>query len=1343
MKLAHRMWWAAAAWTLVVAATTAVVIRYELDDHRQQALDTAGHRLNSISESLTTTFQQLSALPRALGREESLRNFVRHTPVPDSASLTEADRPRMRDLLMTLPGVRQMSQTLKDTTQDFNLNEILLFDRYGTDLADSSFDTSANAIGGNYKTRSYFTDALDHGVGVQFAVGRVSRIPGFYFAGRIDDEAGQTLGVLVIKQEPKAMARLFDDDKRPTFVTDAAGVVIMGNQVEWVLKHAPLRGPLALPEATQLKVYHSAVPALPWTLSTLSVDGHEVTQVRIGEKRYLAQQRTLMGDAYTAWVLSPLESEQALLGGWAAAGALALVLGYWSLAMLVQREGRMATLRKGQQDLSDMAHALPLAVFRYEQAPDGKGSFTFLSKTVDKVLGQSPEALLADPQLPWRLAGRGEDHPPTRPLEMSIEIEGRTRWLRCLSMPSRHPDGSITYNGYWLDITEQKEQVTQSQAVFRSAPNAYLFFDAEMGIQRANPAATRIFDAPSEQALLGLKPWLPPMSAPLQSDGSSAQELARTFINQVVDTRQSATFEWQHATLDGRSFAAEVVLIPFMSDGLQQFCAVIQDITPRKQAEAFMLAAQQAAEAATQAKSRFLANMSHEIRTPMNAIMGMTHLALMDEMPARSRNYVEKAHRAAGSLLQILNDILDVSKIESGKLTLEDTEFQLEAVVASMADVLGVRAEEKALELLFTAEPDIPTSLVGDPMRLGQVLVNLGTNAIKFTGKGEVIIGCEVHERQADALTLHFWVKDCGIGMSREQLDRLFEPFMQGDSSTTRQYGGTGLGLAICHQLVQLMGGRIWAESQEGKGSTFHFTARFGLQAQAPNAGSQRRALLADELRDRRMLLVDDNPAAREVLSDMARRLGLNVEVADSGPTALRRMEQAAFEGKPHHLLLTDWKMPGMDGIEFAKRALELPPEQRPCVLLVTAFARDEALKAAEGVPLAGVLNKPVTPSTLLDTIGRALGQDTPAPPVVRSGAKALEKAQRHLAGARVLLVEDQPMNLELATDLLLRAGLSVVAAHDGQQALQLLEHDAQFDGVLMDCQMPVMDGYEAAQRIRSSDQWRHLPIIAMTASAMAADRERVLASGMDDHITKPLDLMQMFTIMARWITPRHRSASPLEDDAPADALPRTLTLDTADGLNRCMGNLDLYRRLLKGFAKTQAKVGDELGVAAQGEQWPQVYSLAHSLKGLSGNIGAHDLADLADTLEQASHREDGDAVQTVVPQVQALLRDVVRDIGVLTQNNGTPPPSEPGPSEATLRPWWGRLSRLMPQHEAEARDVMDEMLGQMPGIRRWPVAVAMREALQRYDFDEATQLFGQWQQAVQEGEGLSEAPPA
>ncbi len=1330
MKLRQRLWWAAGAWTVIVSVGVALATHHELQQYRTQSLEAAGHRLDSLRDSLSVTFQQLSALPRALGREPSLKQYLRHVQVPDSATLTEADRTRVKASLMARAEVRQMSQSLKETMRDFNLNQILLFDRYGTDIADSFYDTPLSAMGGNYKTRRYFTDALDHGEGSQFAVGRVTRIPGFYFAGRIDDE-GQTLGALIIKQEPAAMARLFDDDQRAIFVTDSAGVVVMGNRPAWILHHAPLRGPMALSEAAQNKTYHGKVPPLPWGMNTQRVKQLDVMQVHIDGVNHLAQQSPLLGDAYTAWVLTPLQSESSIVWRWVSVGALALVAGYWLLGLMVQRQRRINTLQQAQQDLHDMAQALPLAVFRYEQAANGSGHFAFLSDNAATLLGHPLSALRDNPQLAWRLGGSDDSSPPTRPMERPLDIDGRTRWLRCLSTPTRHADGRITFNGYWLDITEQKEQVTRSQAVFRSAPNAYMFFDADLGIQRANPAAVKMFQAGSEQALLGLKPWQPPMSSALQADGQEGHLLAERLIRQVTESGQSATFEWQHATLAGTPFASEVVLIPFMSDGLQQYCVVVQDISTRKQAEAYMLAAQQAAEAATQAKSRFLANMSHEIRTPMNAILGMTHLALMDEMPARARNYVDKAHRAAGNLLQILNDILDVSKIESGKLTLEETEFQLEHVISQMAEVLGVRAEEKRLELLFTAEPDIPTALIGDPMRLGQVLINLGTNAIKFTAKGEVIIGCEVKGRGTDQVTLHFWVKDTGIGMNPEQLAQLFQPFTQADNSTTRQYGGTGLGLAICRQLVQLMQGEIWAESQPGQGSTLHFTATFGMQA----SGSPRRALLAQELRHKRLLLVDDNPSAREVLGDMARRLGLDVDVADSGATALRRMEQAVFEGRPHHLLMTDWQMPGMDGIEFARRALSLPPEERPCVLLVTAFARDEALKAAEGVGLAGVLNKPVTPSTLLDTIGRALGQDQPALHVVRQSGQVLEEAQRRLAGARVLLVEDQPMNMELACDLLQRAGLQVVTAQHGQEALDILAHDPDFDGVLMDCQMPVMDGYEAARQMRANAAWRALPIIAMTASAMAADRDRVLEAGMDDHITKPLDLSQMFTIMARWITPRRPALPPTAPTDTAPAMPHMTSLNVVDGLNRCMGNLDLYRRLLKGFAKTQAHVDDELTQALAQGQWQHLFSLAHSLKGLGGNIGAQSLASAAEALEHLT-RDPSDTLDntTLAPSVQTVIDELRRTLNDVRQQVQVPtgqPPSEPPPSRDALMPRLHTLRRLMQQHEAQARTVMDELLTDWPGVAHWPASAEMRQALQHYDFDDALAALDRWEQAL------------
>ncbi|TBO28370.1 response regulator [Aquabacterium lacunae] len=1331
MNLRRRLWLAATLWTVVVVVGTGVAYRVDQQHARHQALEVGGHRLDSLRDSLNVTFQQLSALPRALGREESIRHFLKEVPVPDSASITEADRPRMRDLLMARADVLAMSRQLKATCKDFNLTEVLMLDSFGTGVADSNFELPINPIGGNYKTRSYFTDALDHGVGVQFAVGRVSHIPGFYFAGRIDDN-GKTVGVLVIKQEPTAMARLFDDEKRPIFVTDASGVVIMGNRPEWILKHAPMRGQMALSEAAQVKTYHAKVDSLPWHLDLLKVKERDVTVVTVDRVAYMAQPTALLNDTHLAWVLTPLGSESGLLMRWASIGGLALVLGYWTLAMMAQRQRRMHTLQQARQDLHDMAHALPLSVFRYQVSAEGQGRFSFLSQTAAKLLGEPLQAIEADPARIWGLCGGADGKPPIEPTERALEAGGKPRWVRTLSQPTLHPDGSTTYNGCWLDITEQKEQITRSMAVFSSAPNAYLFFDRDLGVLRANPAAIRMFNAGSEKALQGLKPWLPPMSAPTQSQDRSAQELAEHLLDEVTRTGQPITFEWLHSTIDGKQFAAEAVLIPFMNDGVQQYCVVIQDISTRKQTEAFMQAAQQAAEAATQAKSRFLANMSHEIRTPMNAILGMTHLALMDDMPARARNYVDKAHRAAGSLLQILNDILDVSKIESGKLTLEATEFQLESVVSQMAEVLGVRAEEKRLELLFTAEPDIPTALVGDPVRLGQVLINLGTNAIKFTAKGEVIIGCEVHSQSTEHATLHFWVRDTGIGMNADQLSRLFEPFTQGDTSTTRQYGGTGLGLAICKQLVQLMGGNIWAESREGHGTTLHFTATFGVQ----HNGQTRRALLAQELRHKRLLLVDDNPSAREVLGDMARRLGLDVEVADSGTQALRRMEQAAFDGRPHHLLLTDWQMPGMDGIEFARRALALPPEQRPCVLLVTAYARDEALKAAEGVPLAGVLNKPVTPSTLLDTIGRALGQDTPALGVVRQSAQVLESAQRHLAGARVLLVEDQPMNMELACDLLQRAGLQVVTAQHGKEALEILARDRDFDGVLMDCQMPVLDGYDTARRMRADDRLKHLPIVAMTASAMASDRERVLDAGMNDHITKPLDLPQMFTIMARWITPRSPALPQATSPVPTPTLSNATTLNTVDGLNRCMGNLDLYRRLLKGFAKTQAGMQAQLQEALEKGDWATLHGHAHALKGLAGNIGAEALADAAEALETEARlpQIDGtlDAIGQRVRQLIEQLRLTLADVQLLMQVQGTTAPQEPPPDANTLRPRLAELRRLMAQHEAQARHVMDELRQDMPGVVHWPAAADVAHALQHYDFDEALQALARWEAEIE-----------
>jgi two-component system sensor histidine kinase/response regulator len=1319
----QRLWWTATIWTVLVVGCGTWLIDGEIEQHRLELLDTAQQRLDSLHGSLDLSFQQLSAMPKALGRQNTITRFLQETHIAGSERLTEADRLTMRDLASAQPAVRDMNQFLQDTSQDFGLSHVFLIDRFGTLVADSRFQSPYNAIGGNFRTRRYYVESLDNpsGKASQFAVARYSQKPTFYFAARIGDMA-MPLGAIVVGQEAPTMAHLFEEPRQKLFVTDEQGVILMGNAPDELLHRTPLNGLITNNNEADLKVYQQIPAMLNWQTDLLKVGPRQITFVETDNRAYMALSKPLNYGHLTAWALVPREGEGTIAATWSAVTALVLVSGYWLIAMRAQRLRRLAALTRAQHELTQMAHALPLTVFCYRQPPGEAGHFSFIGDDVEQLLGISKEALAVHADQAWHLMGPGHTRPPDSPVDFAITQAHGTVWVRCDSRCTQLRDGTRIYNGYWSDITASKQFEARSQAVFKHAPLAFIFYNTEQGITRCNAQAVTLYGADSEAALLGLMPSKPPLS-PAHQQTDDIQERLR----QIHETRQAMTMEWQHTRLDGEVFDAEVVLIPFEHDGRQQFCGIVQDITARKQTEAALRAAQQASDAAAMAKTHFLANMSHEIRTPMNAIMGMTHLALLDELPAKARNYIEKAHRAASNLLQILNDVLDVSKIESGKLELEYTDFQLESVVSHMADVLGMRAEERGLELLFTAPPDIPTALIGDPIRLGQVLINLGTNAIKFTAQGEVLIGCEVQRIDANDVLLHFWVRDSGIGMSPEQIARLFEPFTQGDSSTTRQYGGTGLGLTISRQLVEMMHGRIWVNSQPGKGSTFHFTARFGMQAQPSN----RRALLASELQGKRVLLVDDNPTAREVLSDMTRRLGLQVDISDSGEHALARMQQALREGKPHHVLLTDWKMPGMDGIAFARHALSVPPEHRPCVLLVTAFAREEALKAAAGVDLAGVLNKPVTPSTLLDTLASALGQAVSTPPGPKGSSRVLQQAQRQLAGARVLLVEDQPLNQELACDLLERAGLHVSVALNGQECLDKLQSEGPFDGVLMDCQMPVMDGYTATERIRARPEWHSLPVIAMTASAMATDRERVLQCGMNDHITKPLDLGQMFTIMARWISPaRPTISAQTEGQIAASAMASaTHHLDTTDGLSRCMGNMDLYRRLLKGFAKTQHDFAQQFE-ASGGDGEPAIL-VAHTLKGLAGNIGATGLLSAITELETA-------LIQTLADDTEALRRDriqaklhlsiealnaVLSDIERLIKPNAQQQAhQEASLSDDALRAHWQQLSALVTDNDAHARELLIEVLGNWPSLRQHPQVATLKKALEQYDFEAAAQ---------------------
>jgi len=420
---------------------------------------------------------------------------------------------------------------------------------------------------------------------------------------------------------------------------------------------------------------------------------------------------------------------------------------------------------------------------------------------------------------------------------------------------------------------------------------------------------------------------------------------------------------------------------------------------------------------------------------------------------------------------------------------------------------------------MFDLPADIPTALIGDPLRLSQILINLGNNAVKFTKYGEIVISVEALEQEKNNIKLHFSVRDSGVGMSPEQQTKLFQSFSQADTSTTRKYGGTGLGLVISKKLTEMMNGKIWVESEQGTGSTFHFTAHFGKQ----QGELSKRRSSATDLGSMRVLVVDDNNSSREILSSMLASFGLRIDQAGTGETALLQLQQAN-DYDPYKLVLMDWKMPGMDGIETT-RTIQSNSQltEVPTVIMVTAYGREEAHQAAQDVNISSFLTKPVTPSSLHDAIMLAMGQKISTEQATTNLQEEAESAIAKLHGARVLLVEDNEINQELALELLKSNGVSVEVANNGQEALDILS-DKDFanncDGVLMDCQMPVMDGYEATRQLRKQEQFKDLPILAMTANAMLGDKEKVLAAGMNDHIAKPINIRDMFTSMANWITP-------------------------------------------------------------------------------------------------------------------------------------------------------------------------------------------------------------------------------
>ncbi|GHU29143.1 hypothetical protein AGMMS50256_13370 [Betaproteobacteria bacterium] len=1014
---------------------------------------------------------------------------------------------------------------------------------------------------------------------------------------------------------------------------------------------------------------------------------------------------------------------------------------------MLKLEESMASVQRSRKMMVEIADSLPCAVFRYEKSPIAGGRFTFVSNNVQEILGFPSEEIQNDSEVRW-LHVLPEDREHARRL-LSAELNENVileritlpdkglRWVEARAKHSILDNGDHCWNGYWLDVTEEQaakkelaNQLLLQETLFDILPNPIFVKDAQNRYLMCNRAYEQFYDV-SRSDLIGtnslesdillrkeLQQWRHDTDGQLiaQPDSTVRQEFDITHPNGMTS----------HMLYLASSFK--------LADGhLGGIVGTTVDISS-------LIKAREAAEDAMRTKADFLANMSHEIRTPMNAILGMTYLVLKTSLNPTQKDYLGKIQQSGQHLLSIINDILDFSKIEAGKLAVEHIEFDLERVLENVSNLLAEKVATKGLELVVNIAQNVPVNLVGDPLRIGQILINYTNNAEKFTEHGEISILVELREEEGEEVVLYFAVRDTGIGLNEEQRVRLFQGFSQADTSTTRKYGGTGLGLAISKSLAGLMGGTVGVESQPGRGSTFWFTIR------AKRSGKKRRPLvLSHELVGRRVLVVDDNENARAVVRDVLQGMKLEVSEAASGFAAPEMCRYAVTAGKPFQIVILDWQMSGMDGIETARRLRQEFGKECPHLLMMTAYGREEVMYGANEAGIENVFIKPVSPSLLFDTIVRTLdgeqGKHGEREAASNNSPEHDHPWLKAIKGARILLVEDNELNQQVATGILDTCSFQVDVASNGKEALDRIRKapfERAYDLVLMDVQMPVMDGMEATRQLRG--QGFTPPIIALTANVMQGDRERYLEIGMNDYLAKPIEPDKLWKVLCRWIRPRdnlgrqivttQEAAAPTSasgDDV--DSLAAIPGLDVEGGLRRVLNKVSLYRKLLEKFindhaddpAKIRAAIGDRT----------LFVRLSHTLKGVASNVGAVEVQAAAARLEARGKEaadekmsDDGEALQPLIASLEACHALLIQRLGeVLTRAAGKSPAG--GAASVDLKllpPIVQRLTAMLEDNDSEAGDLLQteqELLQQ--GLQG--VFGDLKEAIEHFDFDKALEI--------------------